>query len=200
MVMAGEEGQDRNRQILARLAGLKEEHLDCSACPPDRSCCVFKGKYAGVFTKESLSSMIDEERLSKMLDDGELVPLERHPGRYFMVNTPCPALSSDYLCTIHEKKAELGLEACMNFPLGYSESHWFSSLGEMLEAVIVDHRCHSVEKDWPKWVGFLECIRAEFGLAIGVRYQSGESIKTDTLNSFESARKDGRIPPQMRYL
>lgn len=195
----GHGGVSRIEQIAASISRLKEGYLDCRSCPPERSCCVFKGDYVALFSKESLLAIAGMGTLGKLLQNRQAVPVQGHQDTYLLANTRCPALKGNYLCKVHQKKAEYGLTGCIEFPIWYSDRYRFSNINEILEAVIADYRCYSVETGWEQLMDKLIGLRSEFGVMVGVRSQRRDRLITETLNSFESARLDGLVPPQMRY-
>jgi hypothetical protein len=121
------------------VARLRDAAALCSQCPPQYHCCYFsdeRGGNTGVDIPKGSAATVagGNARLMELVRSGKAADLGTHYGFQDM---RCPALDSADRCTLHARKAELGLATCIDFPV------YVKGEGDD-RTLVVDGRCYGV--------------------------------------------------------
>lgn len=180
-------GKSEKLSLEDELASLRQKYVKCGDCPPERNCCTFTSRYTLLLDGRQLSALSDEKSIEQLLEGENL--FEIGTDRYELLNTRCPALDCDSRCILYEKREELGLDSCTDFPL--------YSIGKELPIVIADYRCHSMEEHWDELSPALRDISERYRVTVYVRYFTEEDWRGDLpLDDFDRFREAECIPPQ----
>lgn len=152
--------------MVGKIDRLKQEYLDCRSCPPERNCCLnLEGSYYATFPAEKATKVWGKDVVGKLIKRKKLM---RSGGNFRLHDEPCPIVE-DGLCPVHEQKEALGFYCCLNFPMAVINYHLVKSEGiKSIEAVVVDYRCYSVERDFQLFLPILTEIRRG-GIPVYVR-------------------------------
>jgi hypothetical protein len=183
-------------RILEEVSRLRDDYVDCSVCPPYRSCCVFSGRYVQFLKEDVAKAAFGEETFQNMIEMNTLeYDVERK--RYMMKDTRCPALNADNSCRIYVRKEELELIGCREFPIYYLREFWGAGMEEPISCVMADYRCSSVERKWDAIEKELQRIKSEMFIPVMVTYYELNAVfRIDPLSQFRKMKDRYRVPPQ----
>jgi hypothetical protein len=186
--------------IRLRLEDLMKEYLDCAACPPDRNCCDFVKGYNTRFYEDTALGLFGKDNMERLEREGKMVHL---PDRrqYILQDTPCPALDTSRRCTAHSQLEGLGAISCLEFPLFYYERFMPQGVNEVIECLMADYRCHSVEAGWDRLEPEMRELAYQNHIPLYVAFYNIEPVFLRVpLSTFHRIRSKNLIPPQRPYL
>jgi len=172
------------------IAEIKKNYIKCDKCPAERNCCVFSENIIHYFYSGQMSSMFSHEKICEMVESGIAI-FNPEKDWYLFKNSKCPNLDESFKCKIHGKKEELGLSACINFPI--DSVSYEDSLKKYY--IVVDYRCFSVEKNWEKISGDLAKISKKFKdqVCIDVKFFTKNGFYKNDIDFFNFLRDSNLI-------
>tara|TARA_Y100000310_G_C20417249_1_gene684924 strand:- start:164 stop:664 length:501 start_codon:yes stop_codon:yes gene_type:complete len=135
---------------------LKDQYLDCSQCPPAENCCQRFGDNLRMNLYPSMVLLLGMKKIRILEEEGKLI-LTRNG---LQIRGTCPLYNKG--CTIHEKKEEMGLAACLQFPLTVVKDLFSPySTDNLSPGIVADFRCPQIEESWSELRKDLERIAQE---------------------------------------
>ena len=130
-------------ELNVQIGELKEEYIDCAQCPTEKNCCTGFGYDFTMVLPPSIVDFLGPARIKDLEQERRL--LLTRAG--LQIEGVCPLYEKG--CTVYGQREEMGLSACIQFPLTVVNNIYHPNLQDQTgPGIIVDFRCPQIEQSW----------------------------------------------------